>query len=175
MNKIKPLSVGLRPTLSDLAAGSHLSHLSFCKQSQGACGGQPVAWVTVCCRSSGPPSSLSMPRLSTGWPGAFRVPLPSGMARRHTGAVPGLDQTLSPRQGGALLCFRQPSSTSKEPPLKNCPPLALYTSENVAHSFIHFSYLPNYCFSASVATLWVPSSVPLFQLAAMKSQNTFSC
>lgn len=78
---------------SDLAAGSHLSHLSFCKQSQGACGGLPVAWVTVCCRSSGPSGSLVVPRLSTGWPWTFRVS--SSLREGQKAQWSGSDQTLS--------------------------------------------------------------------------------
>lgn len=45
------------------------------------------------------------------------------------------------QQGGALPFFRQPSSTSKEPPLKNCPPLTFHTLENVTHLFTFLTCL----------------------------------
>lgn len=170
LNVIKPLSVQLRLTHL-IQQQPHLSHLSFCKQSQGACGGQPVAWVTVCCRSSDPPGSLMMPRLSTCWPGAFQsILLAQGGAlrRRHARVDPRPDQTffLTRKRGCPFLfqlaIIRQEGTSSDLLHFREC------------HSFIHFSYLPNYCLGASMRSLSVTSSVPLFQPTAIKSQNTFS-
>lgn len=115
-----------------------------------------------------PKGSLVMPRLSIGWPGPFRVS--KGQKAHWSGSRARPNPLLSP---GALLLLSQPSSTSKKP-LKIRSPLTFHTLENVTHSFTS-SYFYNYCYLASVQSLSVTSSFPLFQLAAIISVNIFSC